>query len=108
MKKLCSRKADFERIKNAYFIWKNSKFTEISECYKACSDRKKRTYSDYKYLARKLRNGHDFRIVYASINIYTFGYIFSGPENNNVFCYVLPHCEICEYVSVLSGTESGE
>lgn len=106
MERLCSHKADFERIKYAYSIWKNSKFTEISECYKSCSEKKKTSYFEYKYLAYQLRHAHDFRIVNASICTYTFAYIFKGPENNDIFCYVLPTREICEYVSILSGTES--
>lgn len=108
MERLCSCKADFERIKSAFAIYRTSKFREISECYKSCSEAKKISYFNKKYVAHQFRHGHDFRIVYAGIQTYSFGYIFSDPENNDIFCYVLPSREICEYISILSGSESEE
>ena len=101
MERLCPRKADFERIKYAYSIWKNSKFTELTQCYKKPSDAKLDSYFEHKYYVRKIFGAYDFRIINASINIYTFGFKYLDENSNEIFCYVLPTRTIHEYVSNL-------
>ena len=101
MERLCSRKADFEHIEHAYSIWKNSKFTELTQCYKKPSEAKLESYFEHKYHARRIFGAFDFRIIYASIQTYTFGFKYIDENSNEIFCYVLPTRTIHEYISNL-------